>query len=109
MPLYIYRAKDEARSCDACRLELEVLQRMSAKPLRKCPECGAPISKQVTAPNSAFPEGPAQLRNMGMARLERRSDGSYENVSAQDGHQRVGSLESFTKDLSTGKKPIIKD
>ena len=109
MPLYVYRAKNPEKSCDACRIELEVLQRMNAKPLRKCPECGAPVAKQVTAPNAAFPEGAAQLRNMGMARLEKRSDGSYENVSAQEGHQRVGSLESFTKDLSSGKKPIIRD
>ena len=109
MPLYVYRAKNPEHACAACRVELEVLQALKAKPLRTCPECGAPIVKQVTAPNAAFPDGPARLRNLGMARLERRSDGSYENVSAQEGHQRVGPLESFTKDLSSGKKPIIRD
>ena len=54
----------------------------------KCPECGAPVKKQVARVNSAFPDGPAALRNMGMARLERRSDGMYENVSAQPGAER---------------------
>jgi putative FmdB family regulatory protein len=33
MPIYEYR-------CDACGHEKEVLQRMSDKPLVKCPKCG---------------------------------------------------------------------
>jgi putative FmdB family regulatory protein len=33
MPIYEYR-------CDACGHEKEVLQRMSDKPLTKCPKCG---------------------------------------------------------------------
>jgi putative FmdB family regulatory protein len=33
MPIYEYR-------CDACGHEKEVLQRMSDKPLAKCPKCG---------------------------------------------------------------------
>jgi putative FmdB family regulatory protein len=33
MPTYEYR-------CDACGHELEEFQSMSAKPLKKCPECG---------------------------------------------------------------------
>ena len=109
MPLYVYRAKDPGRACESCRVDFEVLQRMAARPLRKCPECGAAVAKQVTAPNAAFPEGPAQLRDMGMARLEKRSDGMYENVSAQPGAERVGTLESLTKSLKKGKKPILSD
>jgi putative FmdB family regulatory protein len=33
MPTYEYR-------CEACGHELELFQRMSEKPVRKCPECG---------------------------------------------------------------------
>jgi len=107
MPLYVYRCEDASKACDACRAAFEVLQRMSDRPLAKCPECGAPLKKQVTTANSAFPKGPAALRNMGMARLEKRSDGNYENVSAQEGHQRVGALDSFAADLAKGPKPVI--
>ena len=109
MPLYVYRAVDPAKSCAACRADFEVLQRMGAAKLTKCPECGARVAKQVTTANTAFPQGPAELRNLGMARLERRSDGNYENVSAQPGAERVGPLDSFAESLRKGPKPILSD
>ena len=109
MPLYVYRAQDPERSCATCRSDFEVLQSLRDERLTACPQCGAAVAKQFTTCSAAFPQGAAALRNMGMARLEKRSDGSYENVSAQDGHQRVGSLDSFAKDLSTGPKPVISD
>lgn len=109
MPLYVYRAEDPERACGTCRRDFEVLQSLRDEKLSACPDCGAPVRKQVTTCFSAFPQGAAELRNLGMARLEKRSDGSYENVSAQDGHQRVGSLDSFAKDLSSGPKPVISD
>ena len=109
MPLYVYRAGDPAEACDACREDFEVLQAMSAAPLRKCAECGAEVIKQFTTANAAFPQGPAALRNLGFARLEKRSDGNYENVSAQSGDEKVGPLESFAESLKKGKKPILSD
>lgn len=109
MPLYVYRAADPDRACDHCSADFEVLQSISAPRLKRCPECGAAVAKQVTTCFSAFPQGPAALRNLGFARLEKRSDGKYENVSAQDGHQRVGGLDTFAKDLAKGPKPTISD
>jgi len=109
MPLYVYRAKNERQACATCAVPFEVMQKMSDAPLSECPDCGKAVEKQVTAAHSAFPDGPSSLRNKGFARLEKRSDGNYENVSAQDGAQRHGSLESFSKSLSKGKKPIIRD
>ena len=108
MPLYVYRASDPETACGTCRQDFEVLQRLGEL-LEKCPDCGTAVTKQVTAPNAAFPEGPAQLRNMGMARLERRSDGMYENVSAQPGAQKIGALDSFAESLKKGPKPILSD
>ena len=109
MPLYVYLAKDPKKGCPHCKGPFEVLQSMKDKPLAACPECGAPVAKQVASVNSAFPKGPAALRNMGMARLEKRHDGNYENVSAQPGTQRVGPLDSFADSLSKGKRRIIND
>lgn len=43
MPIYEYR-------CGACGHELEVMQKMSDKPLVECPSCGKPaLSKLVSA------------------------------------------------------------
>lgn len=109
VPLYVYRADDPGKACAACREDFEVLQAMSAPRLKTCPECGARITKQITTANAAFPQGPAALRNLGFARLEKRSDGNYENVSAQPGDERVGPLASFAESLKKGRKPILSD
>ena len=43
MPIYAYR-------CEACGHELDALQKLSAPPLKDCPECGAAaLVKQITA------------------------------------------------------------
>ncbi len=43
MPIYEYQ-------CKSCQHELEVLQKMSADPLQKCPECGKEeLKKKVSA------------------------------------------------------------
>ena len=45
MPFYEYH-------CSACGHELEALQKISDKPLIKCPECGkAKLDKLVSAPS----------------------------------------------------------
>jgi putative FmdB family regulatory protein len=44
MPIYEYR-------CKACDHETEALQKMSDKPLRKCPECGRmQLQRLISAP-----------------------------------------------------------
>jgi putative FmdB family regulatory protein len=45
MPIYEYE-------CAACGHRLEALQKVSDKPLRKCPECGKPkLHKLMSAPS----------------------------------------------------------
>ena len=45
MPIYEY-------ACEACGHAFEALQKVSDKPLRKCPECGKPkLRKLVSAPS----------------------------------------------------------
>ena len=41
MPLYEYQ-------CERCRRRLEVIQSFSAKPLRKCEECGGKLAKLIS-------------------------------------------------------------
>lgn len=107
MPLHEYRTKGEG--CPSCREPFEVLQRQGERALRRCPECGGAVEKVPSLVNSSFPKGPAELRNLGFARLEKRSDGNYENVSAQPGAQKVGSLDSFSDSLTKGPKKIVSD
>ncbi|HEY1773101.1 MAG TPA: zinc ribbon domain-containing protein [Gammaproteobacteria bacterium] len=45
MPIYEYQ-------CQACGHQLEVLQKVSDTPLKKCPECGKPkLQKLLSAPS----------------------------------------------------------
>ena len=45
MPIYEYQ-------CQACGHQLEVLQKVSDAPLKKCPECGKPkLQKLLSAPS----------------------------------------------------------
>ena len=45
MPIYEYQ-------CQACGHHLEVLQKVSDAPLKKCPECGKPkLRKLISAPS----------------------------------------------------------
>ena len=47
MPIYEYE-------CNECAHRTERLQRMDAPPLEKCPECGGPVRRLVSAPAVQF-------------------------------------------------------
>ncbi len=47
MPIYEYL-------CEDCGHRGEELQKMGARPLRKCPACGGKYSKQMSAPSFQF-------------------------------------------------------
>jgi putative FmdB family regulatory protein len=47
MPLYEYR-------CKKCGHLFERIQKFSDKPVRKCPECGGPVEKTISAPAVQF-------------------------------------------------------
>ena len=38
MPTYVYR-------CKACEHQFETLQKMTDEPVKKCPECGSPVTR----------------------------------------------------------------
>ena len=47
MPLYEYL-------CKKCGHRLEKIHKFSDKPLKKCPECGGPLEKLISAPSVQF-------------------------------------------------------
>jgi putative FmdB family regulatory protein len=47
MPLYEYR-------CKKCGHLFEKIQKFSDKPVKKCPECGGPVEKTISAPAVQF-------------------------------------------------------
>ena len=47
MPLYEYQ-------CKKCRNKFEKIQKFSDPPVRKCPKCGGPVEKLLSAPAVQF-------------------------------------------------------
>ena len=47
MPLYEYQ-------CNKCKHKFEKIQKFSDPPIKKCPECGAPVEKLLHAPAVQF-------------------------------------------------------
>jgi putative FmdB family regulatory protein len=47
MPLYEYK-------CSNCHYSFEKVQKVNDKPPKKCPKCGSPLAKVITAPALKF-------------------------------------------------------
>jgi putative FmdB family regulatory protein len=50
MPIYEYRATADDAACPRCRHAFDVLQRIADAPLARCPDCGAPVKRLISAP-----------------------------------------------------------
>lgn len=71
MPTYEYR-------CDNCGHEMEAFQSMSAKPLKKCPECGRMKLVRLIGTGAAV-----LFKGSGFWQTDYRSD-SYKKDAAKD-------------------------
>ena len=47
MPLYEYK-------CSNCHQRIELVQKINDKPPKKCPRCGSPLVKVISAPSLHF-------------------------------------------------------
>lgn len=82
MPVYDYEAKDEKKSCPRCRDGFEHVQSINDPRLEKCPACGNPVVKVITAP--AIGRSKSKLddraKNAGFTKLKKISTGEYEKM-----------------------------
>lgn len=56
MPIYEYQAVNTGRACPKCREVFEIIQKVSERPLSKCPECGNEVRKVISWCHSAVTE-----------------------------------------------------
>jgi len=59
MPIYEYRAISDG--CDYCRRWFEILQKMNADPLDKCPKCQAPVRRVPSRFRACVVETPDEV------------------------------------------------
>ncbi len=90
MPIYEYH-------CKACDHEVEALQKISDKPLRKCPECGRlQLQRLISAP--VF-----RLKGGGWYETDFKSDKEKKRNIAGDGADKSSAEKSGTEKKSDAK------
>ena len=89
MPIYEYR-------CGACGHHLEVLQKMSEAPLRKCPDCGKSQLKRLVSA-SQF-----RLKGSGWYETDFKNKGETKRNLVE--HPGAGSSEAAEKSTDTAAK-----
>jgi predicted nucleic acid-binding Zn ribbon protein len=88
MPTYTYEHADEASGCKL-GAAFEVEQPIRDAALGKCPGCGRPVHRIITASfGIGVPKSNADLKSMGFTKLVKRDNGVYENVTATGGESK---------------------
>lgn len=98
MPTYEYESIAPKNACKHCRGRFEIMQPISAKPLTKCPECGASIKRVPSLPRppqTPFLSG-GNLAKKGLTKLTKNCDGKYE-ISGGQKSKKAESLASQLK------------
>jgi putative FmdB family regulatory protein len=90
VPLYEYQ-------CKKCKHKFEKIQKFSDRPIRKCPDCGAPVEKVQHAPNVQFKGSGWYVTDYGG-----KSDKS--DKSKTDGNSEKGSSEKDSAEKASSEK-----
>jgi len=81
MPNYHYSHENPSKDCPKGQ-EFVFFQSMQDEALSVCPECKLPVSRIIVPSYVHTPQSDSDLRDKGFAKLVKRSDGTYENVTA---------------------------
>ena len=90
MPLYEYE-------CKKCKRRFERIQKFSDDPIKKCPQCGGPVEKVISAPAVQFKGSGWYVTD-----YARKSSGSRE--SREDGKPSAEASGSEEKGAKSGKE-----
>jgi putative FmdB family regulatory protein len=102
VPLYEYQ-------CKKCKHKFEKIQKFSDRPIRKCPDCGAPVEKVQHAPNVQFKGSGWYVTDYGGKSDKSKSDDASEKGSEKDKSEKAGSEKSSSeKKDSAGKEDSAK-
>ena len=85
MPLYDY-APVSGR-CAQCHGRFEVYQKLSDARLRHCPACGKACERVISAAaiHGKFSTSNSRVKELGMTKYVKTSDGSYERAAGTGG------------------------
>lgn len=88
-PVYCYRHADEqqAEECPAGP-EFDWEQVARDLPLSRCPHCGKPVARAVSASGIQTKKFDCELRDLGFTKLVRVDEGIFENVTRRHGEEK---------------------
>lgn len=86
MPVYEYEHVGEG--CARGR-RFDIEQPITDDRLEVCPDCGQAVERLVSRVHVSTPTTDSELKSKGFAKLVRRDEGVYENVTALDGESKV--------------------
>lgn len=80
MPIYEYQARKQSESCSHCREGFEHFHKAMEEPLKKCPDCGSPLEKLISAPSIGLSKTGLDNRakDAGFHKLKKLGKGEYE-------------------------------
>jgi len=85
MPIYEYQPCGGS-SCEFCAGGFELLRKISDPALSQCPECKAPITRKISAPNLGG-NGPsldaANIEKHGFTQYRKSGKGVYEKTAGK--------------------------
>ena len=89
MPLYEYGAV--GAGCRKCKRGFEIMQKLSEPKLKKCPHCGKPVERLLSAVgvHTKFSMSKSKLNDLGMTKYVKTSDGSYERTAGHKGPKLI--------------------
>ena len=89
MPRYDYAPL--SGKCTKCRGRFEIMQRVSEPKLKRCPACRKPVERLISASavHGKFSMSPSKLKDLGMTKFVKTSDGSYERTVGQFGPKMI--------------------
>jgi putative FmdB family regulatory protein len=97
VPLYEYQ-------CKKCKHKFEKIQKFSDRPIRKCPDCGAPVDKIQHAPNVQFKGSGWYVTDYGGKSDKSKSDDASEKGSEKDKSEKAGSEKSSSEKKDSAAK-----
>jgi putative FmdB family regulatory protein len=90
MPLYEYAAV--GKGCAKCRKGFEIVQKLVEPKLKKCPACKAPVERVISAVpvhGKYSTKSDSKLKDLGLTKYVKTSDGSYERTVGTGGPKMV--------------------
>jgi putative FmdB family regulatory protein len=90
VPLYDYLPLKGG--CRKCKDGFEIMQKLAEPKLRKCPACKAPVERVISAVpvhGKYSTKSDSKLKDLGMTKYVKTSDGSYERTVGRGGPKMI--------------------